>query len=84
MLYISSVLILFIIREGFKKPRHGNFPLRGGDPRGIPPFSVKKKSIKNWPKNGVFWAKNAVFGEKISVFGNGSSVEGRGGTPLFR
>ena len=55
---------------------------RGGG-GGVPPLSVKKKSIKNWPKNGVFWAKNAVFGEKISVFGNGSSVEG-GGTPLFR
>ena len=43
---------------------------------GVPPFSVKKKSMKNWLKNGVFWAKIAVFGEKISVFGNGSSVEG--------
>ena len=49
---------------------------------GVPPLSVKKKSIKNWPKNGVFWAKNAVFGEKISVFGNGLSVEG-GGVPPF-
>ena len=49
---------------------------------GVPPFSVKKKSMKNWLKNGVFWAKIAVFGEKISVFGNGSSVEG-GGVPPF-
>ena len=49
---------------------------------GVPPLSVKKKSIKNWPKNGGFGAKNAVFGEKISVFGNGSSVEG-GGVPPF-
>ena len=43
---------------------------------GGPPLSVKKKSIKNWPKNGVFWAKNAVFGEKNSVFGNGPFVPG--------
>ena len=50
---------------------------------GYPPFSVKKKSMKNWLKNGVFWAKIAVFGEKISVFGNGSSVEGGGGVPPF-
>ena len=59
------------LREGFKNPRHGNFPWRGGTPLsinffplgfrepivrggGIPPLSVKKKSIKNWPKNGVF------------------------------
>ena len=56
--------------------------MEGG--RGVPPLSVKKKSIKNWPKNGVFWAKTAVFGEKISVFRNGLSVEGGGGTPLFR
>merc|ERR1719490_651631 len=88
------------VREGFKNPRHGNFPWRGGGGtpfpltffrwvfgnrpsveggRGVPPLSVKKKSIKNWPKNGVFWAKIAVFGEKISVFGNGLSVEGGGG-----
>ena len=91
------------VREGFKNPRHGNFPWRGGYPpfpltffrwvfgnrpsveggRGVPPLSVKKKSIKNWPKNGVFWAKNAVFGEKISVFRSGPSVEGRGGVPPF-
>ena len=59
----------------------GNRPsVEGG--RGVPPLSVKKKSIKNWPKNGVFWAKNAVFGEKISVFGNGLSVKGGGGTPF--
>ena len=55
--------------------------VRGGGEGGTP-LSVKKKSIKNWPKNGVFWAKNAVFGEKISVFGNGPSVEG-GGVPPF-
>jgi len=63
----------------------GNRPsVEGG--RGVPPLSVKKKSIKNWPKNGVFWAKTAVFGEKISVFRNGLSVEGGGGggTPIFR
>jgi len=71
------------VRGGFKNHRHGNFPWRGGGGGGVPPFSVKKKSMKNWLKNGVFWAKIAVFGEKISVFGNGSSVEG-GGTPLFR
>ena len=35
----------------------------------VPPLSVKKKSIKNWPKN--------------SVFGNGSSVKGGGGVPPF-
>ena len=23
----------------------------------VPPFSVKKKSMKNWLKNSVFWAK---------------------------
>ena len=28
---------LLLLREGFKKPRHGNFPWRGG---GVPPFSV--------------------------------------------
>ena len=48
------------------------------------PLSVKKKSIKNWPKNGVFGAKNAVFGEKNSVFGNGpSGGGGGGGSPPF-
>ena len=47
---------------GFRKPT-----VRGGG--GVPPLSVKKKSIKNWPKNGVFWAKTAVFGEKNYVFG---------------
>ena len=51
--------------------------------RGVPPLSIKKKSIKNWPKNGVFWAKNAVFGGKKSVFGNESSVKGGGGVPPF-
>ena len=55
--------------------------MEGG--RGVPPLSVKKKSIKNWPKNGVFWAKNAVFGEKISVFGHGPSVKGGRGVPPF-
>ena len=30
------------LREGFKNPRHGNFPLR-------------KKSIKNWPKKISFF-----------------------------
>ena len=48
---------------------------------GVPPFSVKKKSIKNWPKNSVFWAKNAVFGEKNSVFGPGPARKGGGGVP---
>ena len=69
-------------KKGFfgKKPKGVG---RGGG-GGVPPFSVKKKSMKNWLKNGVFWAKIAVFGEKISVFGNGSSVGGGGGTPLFR
>ena len=32
---------------GFREPT-----VRGGG--GVPPLSVKKKSIKNWPKNGVF------------------------------
>ena len=27
----------FVVREGFKNPRHGHFPWRGG---GVPPFSV--------------------------------------------
>ena len=71
-----------MFRGGVKNHRHGNFPWRGGG--GVPPFSVKKKSMKNWLKNGVFWAKIAVFGGKISVFGNGSSGGGGGGTPLFR
>ena len=44
---------------------------------------VKKKSLKNWPKNSVFRAKNAVFCEKISVFGHGLSVKGGRGTPPF-
>ena len=103
---VHHVHMHILFREGFKKPRHGNFPWRGGrgyppfpltffrwvfgnrtsveGGRGVPPLSVKKKSIKNWPKNGVFWAKIAVFDEKISVFGNGLSVKGGGGTPLFR
>ena len=33
---------------------------------GVPPFSAKKKSVKNWPKNSVFWAKNAVFSEFLA------------------
>ena len=54
---------------------------------GVPPFSAKKKSVKDWPKNSVFKAKNsvfkaknAVFGEKILDFG---SVKGGGGVPPF-
>ena len=58
---------------GFREPT-----VRGG---GVPPFSVRKKSIKNWPKNGVFGAINSIIGEKISVFGNGPSVKGGGGVP---
>ena len=70
------------IREGFKKPRHGNIPLRGGTLSvnffvrfsgtnhalrggGVPHFSVKKKSIKNWPKNGVFGQKTPVSAKKF-------------------
>ena len=53
--------------------------MKGG---GSTPLSVKKKSIKNWPKNSVFWAKNAIFGEKKFVFGHGPSVKG-GGVPPF-
>ena len=33
---------------------------------GVPPFSAKKKSVKNWPKNSVFKAKNAIFGEFLA------------------
>ena len=54
--------------------------MEGG--RGVPPLSVKKKSIKNWPKNGIFWAKNDVFVANKSVFGNRSSVKGGRGTPF--
>ena len=51
-----------ILREAFKNPSHGKIPLRG---RGVPPFSAKKKSVENWPKNSVFWAKKAVFSELL-------------------
>merc|ERR1719500_1786166 len=50
--------------------------------RGVPTLFVKKKSIKNWPKNGVFWAKIAVFDEKNFRFRK-RIVRGGGGTPLF-
>merc|ERR550525_1018977 len=57
------VSITWEVREVFKNPSNGNFPLRGW---GVPPFSAKKKSVKNWPKNSVFKAKNAVFGEFLA------------------
>ena len=47
----------------------------GGGGGGGYPLSVKKKSIKNSPKNRAFFAKSAVFG-------NGPSVKGGGDTPF--
>ena len=32
----------------------------------VPPFSAKKNTFKNWPKNSVFRAKNAVFCEFLA------------------
>ena len=63
------------VREGFKNPRHGNFPLgflestvRGGGVD-VPPISIK-------------WAKTVVFGEKIPFSETDCPL--RGGTLLFR
>ena len=66
-------------QKGFKNPRHGNFPLtffrkffgsglsvKGG--RGVPPLSVKKRSIKNWPKNRVLFGRKVPFSAKIFPF----------------
>ena len=47
---------------------------------GVPPFSAKKKSVKNWPKNSVFWAKNAVFSEFLA---SRRPLRGGGGYPPF-
>ena len=48
-------------------------PLWGGTP-----FSAKKKSVENWPKNSVFWMKNAVFGKFLASC---RPLRGEGGTP---
>merc|ERR1719490_234288 len=92
------------VREGFKNPRHGNFPWRGGGGtpfpltffrwvfgnrpsveggRGVPPLSVKKKSIKNWPKNRYFLAKNRRFRRKNFRFPKRIVRGGGGGVPPF-
>ena len=47
---------------------------------GVPPFSAKKKSVKNWPKNSVFWAENAVFSKFL---GSRRPLRGGGGYPPF-
>ena len=59
----------------------GNRPsVEGG--RGVPPLSVKKKSIKNWPKNGVFGQKTPFSAKKFR-FRKRTVRGGGGGTPLF-
>ena len=69
-----------VLGKGSKTP--GTETFRGGG-RGLPPLSVKKKSIKNWPKNSVFRAKNAVFGGKNPFLATDRPLRGEGDTPFF-
>ena len=48
---------------------------------GVPPLSVKKKSIKNWPKNGVFGQKT-TFSAKKFPFSEMDRPWRGGGTPF--
>ena len=48
--------------------------------RGVPPFSAKKKSVENWPKNSAFWGKKCSFLQKILILVRGG---GAGGYPPF-
>ena len=83
-----------VLREGFKNPRHGNFPL-GGYPPPPPPgpprtrffrkvngnFFLHGRSVS---ENGYFFAESGAFCPKNTVFGpffNGFLFNGKGGHP---
>ena len=83
---------MIMVREGFKNPRHGNFPWRGG---GVPPLSVnffplgfREPTVRGGgggvppfsvkKKSMKNWLKNGVFWAKIAVFGEKISVFGNG------
>ena len=81
--FLSFVIWLYdcitdMVREAFKNPSKGENSAKGV--RGVPPFSAKKKSVKNWPKNCVFWAKNTVFSEFLASC---RPLRGGGGYPPF-
>ena len=82
-----SVKEVFTVREGFKKPRHGNFPLGGTPPRGLHGRDFSEKLAEKGdtpPLNGQSVSENVFFLPKNTIFGpifNGFFLNRKGVPP---
>ena len=77
---VHHVHMHILFREGFKKPRHGNFPWRGEG--GYPPFPLRKNPWKIGLKT-VFFGQKSPFSAKKIPFSETDRPWRGGGYPPF-